>query len=195
MIHPKGQAKKFKGYLSLLLIIALAMFSSVSCDSIFGTDEPEETTTEGTEANIIVYNDYGETLDIFMDGQFKFILSHGSNQTIEDVSLESHYLEARISNTDTFVSSTTIDVTFKIDYTWSLDDPPDINVTNNYGITLKIYMDNTYQFDLVDEENRWLIDVSTGERFLKAVRASDGQEIASTTIDVNENKDYAWTIQ
>jgi len=68
-------------------------------------------------------------------------------------------------------------------------------VTNTYGEALKIYMDGVYQFDLVHEENRWLIDVPFGERFLKANKVSDGAEVASITIDVNENRDYSWIIE
>jgi hypothetical protein len=56
-------------------------------------------------------------------------------------------------------------------------------------------MDGNYQFDLVDKENRWIIDVAMGERLLKALKASDNKEVASTTINITENKDYSWIIE
>jgi hypothetical protein len=68
-------------------------------------------------------------------------------------------------------------------------------VINQFGKTLKIYMDGDFQFDLANEEDRWIIDVAHGERFLKAFRASDAQEIASITIHVDENTDYSWTVE
>lgn len=181
----------------LFLMMGILLFSSVSCKSIFGPDEETAapTTEEGTEARIVVTNKYGESLDIFMDGQFQFALGHKAQGTIRYVTLQDHVLEAKKQSTDTVVASTTISVASKIDYPWVINDPPDINVINSYGRTLKIYMDGDYLFNLVDEENRWIIDVPYGERFLKAIRASDDKEVASITINVAENKDYSWTIQ
>jgi hypothetical protein len=61
-------------------------------------------------------------------------------------------------------------------------------------VTLKIYMDNVFQFDIQDGESRWLMDVSKTEHFLKATKASDGKEVASTSITTDENKTYTWSI-
>ncbi|MBN1222285.1 MAG: hypothetical protein JXB23_03500 [Candidatus Aminicenantes bacterium] len=180
----------------IMLLVCLLVFSTICCDSIFGTDEADDTTTdEDEEARIIVTNNFGESLDIYMDGTFLFSLNHDDSETIDDVSLDEHTLEAKKLTTTTVVASAEIDVTNYIDYSWSIDDPPDINVTNQYGHTLKVYMDGNYQFDIVDEENRWIVDVSFGERFLKANRASDGKEVASITLDISENKDYTWTVE
>ncbi len=182
--------KEIKGLHETVRILALAgilVFSSFSCKSPTSPDG-------GGEADIIVYSEYDEILDIYMDGQFQFSIGYKSSIEIDNVSLEEHELEAREINTGKIIDSETITVEEEIDYTWTVDDPPDIKVTNNHGKTLKIYLDGVYQFDLVDEEDRWIIDVAYGERFLKAIRASDGKEIASITIDVDENEDYYWTI-
>ncbi len=178
----------------VLLLIGILMFSTISCDSIFGTSETAATEEEGEEARIVVENQFGKTLDIYMDGVYQFTLYHGDDEKIDDVTHDEHDLEAKRKDTSTVVASTEIDVVSDIDYYWVVDDPPDINVTNNYGRTLKIYMDGNYMFDLVDEEDRWIVDVDFGDRFLKAVRSSDDTEVASITIDVTENKDYSWTI-
>lgn len=181
----------------VLILIGILMFLTISCDSIFGTSSTEEDTTEeeGEEARVVVSNQYGKTLDIYMDGVFQFTLYHGDDDTIGDVSHDEHYMEAKRKGTSTVVASTEIDVVSDVDYSWYIDDPPDINVINDYGRTLKIYMDGSYMFELVDEEDRWIVDVSFGERFLKAVKASDDTEVASITIDVTENTDYTWTIE
>jgi hypothetical protein len=147
------------------------------------------------EADIIVSNDYGETVDIYMDGSFKFALRYKNSIEIDNVSLEEHELEAREPGSGKIVDSTTIDVEDKIDYAWTVDDPPDIKVINNYGKALSIYLDEEFQFDLADEESRWIIDVALGVRFLKALDTGDGHEVASTSLKVDQNADYSWTIQ
>jgi hypothetical protein len=192
MVRLKKKEGNLKLTIQILILMAMLVFSFISCKS------PESTTTAATTttvARIIVSNQSGFSLNIYMDGTFQFWMGNKGEAKITDVSLKEHKLEAYKEGTNTLYSSTTIDVVEKTDYTWTIDDPPDINVTNNYGQTLKIYMDDVYYFDLVDEENRWLIDVPFGERFLKATRASDNTEVASTTINVSENKDYSWTIQ
>lgn len=196
MIRMKKRRMSLNFSIGILVVIGILIFSLINCESIFGPSTEESTEEdEDEEARIIVYNNYGESLDIYMDGIFQFSLEHGDDDKIRDVSLDEHELEAKKPNTNTVVDSETIDVTSYTDYTWTVDDPPDINVINQYGKTLKIYMDETYQFDLVDEEDRWIIDVAFGEHFLKAVKAVDGKEVASTTIDVDENIDYSWVIE
>ena len=196
MIKMKKRGMTLYFSIGILIFVGILIFSSMSCESIFGpSSEEEEEEEEDEEARIIVYNNYGEALDIYMDGNFQFLLEHEDDEKIRYVSLDEHELEAKLANTNTVVDSEEIDVTDYVDYTWTIDDIPDINVINNYGKTLKIYMDGNYQFDLVDEENRWIIDVAFGEHFLKAIKAADGTEVASTTIDVDENKDYTWVIE
>jgi hypothetical protein len=56
-------------------------------------------------------------------------------------------------------------------------------------------MDGDFQFNLRYEESRWILDVNYGERFLKALDAAEGYEVASVSVKVKENKDYSWTIK
>jgi hypothetical protein len=180
----------------ILILIGILVFMLASCESIFGPKTEASTAAATTEeARIIVYNEYMQALDIYMDGTFQFLVEDGDSHKIHDVSLDEHKLEAKLPGTSTVIDSETIDVTTYTDYAWTIDDPPDINVVNKYGKTLKIYMDGNYQFDIVDEEDRWIMDVSMGEHFLKALKTSDNKEVASITINVNTNKDYEWIIQ
>jgi hypothetical protein len=144
-------------------------------------------------ARIIVNNTYSQSLDIFMDSVFQATVANGGTYTITNVALQTHTMEAHLTGPGTLIDTTTIDVTATTDYTYTID-RPDINVTNSFGETLKVYMDDVYRFDLVDGENRWLIFVSLTSHFLKATRM-DGTEVASITINVAANKDYTWTIQ
>ena len=172
------------------LMILLALFLP-GCKSNTDTNTDEDTTT--LQARILVTNTYGQTLEIFMDGTSQLTLTNGNSGTIKNVSVDTHTMEARTAN-GTIIDTTTIDVTSLIDYTYAID-RPDIDVTNRWGETLKIYLDDVYQFTIVDDENRWLIAVSLASHFLKATRLSDDTEVASITINVTQNKDYSWTIQ
>jgi hypothetical protein len=179
-----------------LILIGILILALAGCESILGPKSDDSSSSdEDEEARIIVTNQYDNDLDIYMDGIFQFFIGNGSSIKIRDVSLDEHDLEAKLASTSTVVDTTTIDVTSYTDYTWTIEDSPDINVTNAYGVTLKIYLDGNFQFEVVDEENRWIMNVSMGEHFLKATKSSDGKEIASITIDIEENRDYSWTIQ
>jgi len=146
------------------------------------------------EADILVVNDIGQTLDIYLNGSFKYSLPYGHNFEIDNIALGSYKLEAMTEGTNNIMASTTLDVTQYKDYTWYIDDPADINIVNSSGINLKIYFDGSFIFDLADEENRWILDVTHGEHFISAQRASDGSTFASITLNIEEDTDYTWTI-
>jgi predicted membrane-bound spermidine synthase len=195
MTRRKKPGKNFNAGVCITLSAVILIACLTSCESIFGPKTAESSdTTDTSEARIIVDNEYGQTLDIYMDGTLQFTLEDGNTKKIRDVSFDEHEMKAKLAGTSTVVDSQTIDVIAYQDYTYYIDDSPDIDVINQYGVTLKIYMDGNYQFDLQDEEDRWIMNVSMGEHYLKAVKASDNKEVSSTTIDVDENKDYSWTI-
>lgn len=108
----KGRAKIWSRNLQAFALIGILVFALSSCDSIFGTDE---------EASITVSNQYGETLDIYMDEKLEFTLENEDEAVIEDVSLEEHNLEAKTEGTDDVVASTTITVEAEENYTWTIE--------------------------------------------------------------------------
>jgi hypothetical protein len=190
---PKRQTAANKipiGFHFLVLILTLTLIS-VSCTS---PSSPDDDTTEGV-ANIVILNDYGKKLDIYLDGVFQFLIGNNETKEIEDVTKEEHQLEAKLAGTNNVAATYEVDVTSVGDYVWNIDDPADIIIQNISGFTMKIYMDGVYLFDLVDEENRWILDVTWAEHYLKAEKKNDGSEYASTTIEVTENKDYTWLIE
>ncbi len=186
-----NQGKTLRFILPLAGLAVLLALSLPGCKS--STSSTTDDTTTTTVARILVTNSYGKTLQIFMDGNAQFTLTNGGSSTITNVSIATHTMTAKLED-GTLVDTTTIDVTTLIDYSYLID-RPDINVTNNFGETLRVYYDNVYQFTIVDDENRWLIGVSLASHFLKATRATDDSEVASITINVSQNKDYTWTIQ
>lgn len=180
----RGRARP-AGWVTVL--VSILILSGTACKS------PTSPDAEG-EADIVITNNYGETLDVSMDGAFRFTIGFKETREIDNVTEEVHLLEARLPGTDTLVDSEEIEVENLSDYAWTIDNPPDINVTNQSGLSLRISLDGVVQFDLNDEENRWIMDVPYGERFLMAIRLADGSGYASITIKVDENTDYAWTI-
>ena len=159
----------------------------------FGCKSPTSPHGDG-EADIIVYSRIEGVLDIYMDGSFRFSIRYKNSIEIDNVSMGIHQLKALDQKTGIVVDSETIEVIDKTDYTWTIEDPADINVINNYGQALKIYMDDNYLFDLADEEDRWIIDVSLGEHLLKAIRVRDGKQAGSKLLNITENRNYYWTI-
>lgn len=172
----------------IFVLLGASAFLLMNCHS------PTSPGGEG-EADIVIYNEYGEPVDIYMDGSFKFTIQKNNHIEIDDVSYGEYEFEAKKANESELIDTETILVEEDIDYTWVIDDPPDIRVYNYSGETLEIYMDGDYQFDMEDEEDRWIIDVPYGERFLQAKRKSDGIQIASITIKADENADYVWSIE
>lgn len=185
-----GGRRRLRGRPAFRLLAGLAVlfFVSAACKS------PTSPDGEG-EADVVVTNDYGEALDVSMDGEFRFTIGFKETREIDNVTEAVHLLEARLPGSSTLVASEEIEVENLSDYTWTIDNPPDINVTNQSGLGLRISLDGAVLFDLADEENRWIIDVPFGERFLRATRLSDGSQYASITIKVDDNTDYTWTIE
>ena len=183
----KNPARPALMIMRFALVLGAVILASAACKSPTSTDA-------GGEADIIVTNDYGSAVDIYMDGEFKFTIGDKWSIEIDDVEIDEHLLEAKQTGTQTVIVSDTIDVTELTDYTWTVDDPPDIDIINNSDEILKIYLDGTYKFEIGEEEDRWITDVAFGERLLQAFSAETGLEVASTTIKIEEYKDYTWTI-
>jgi hypothetical protein len=194
-MSPEGKNRFWEAAIAIL--VGILVLTLAGCESIFGpgSDASSSDESDDEEARIIVTNNYEETLDIYMDGVLQFTLDDGESDKIRDVTLDEHELQAKLVGTSTVVDEETFDVTSYTDYAWTIDDSPDIDVINNYGVALKIYMDGDYKFEIVNEEDRWIMNVSFGEHFLKALKVSDDKEVASTTLNIQYNRDYTWTIE
>jgi hypothetical protein len=187
MNHSRAKrGRRIPGPAVIGLLVGL-LFLGAACKS--------PVTPKDGEADIIIVNDYGVALNIFMNGEYLYPLNHNQSVEIDNLKFGVYNFEARVIDTDEIVASKEVDVTSRDDYTWLIDDPPDINVINDLATDLNIYLDGEFQFLLLDEENRWILDVSFGEHFLSAVRAADGRELASVTVTVEDATDYEWTIK
>jgi len=172
---------------AIVAAAAVILISSWSCKS--------PTSPEGGESDIIVISRWNDPVDIFMDGVFQFWLSYKNSAEIDNVSRTNHLMEAKSQVTGEVVALRTLEVTGKIDYTWTIEHRARINCANAFGESLRIFMDGVFQFDLAHGENRWLIDVALGDHFLAAFKIGDGKPAASITVKVTENTDYTWVIR
>jgi hypothetical protein len=171
-----------------LAVAAAVLVLSWSCKS--------PTSPDGAgEADIVITSHWNEPVDVFMDGTFKFSLGYKETAEIDNVSRKSHLMEAKSQATGEVVAQKTLEVTSKTKYDWIIEHRARINIYNSLDRTLMIFMDGVFQFDLAGGENRYLIDVALGDRFLAAFRKLDGTEVSSITIKVTENKDYEWLIR
>lgn len=168
--------------LTLLLILCIT-----ACKTPVAPDDGE--------ADIIIQNRYGDSLNIYMNGSFLWILGDSQNVEIDNIAQGKYEFEARKIDDDMVVNTAEFNVTEKTDYVWEIGDPADINLVNSSGLALQIFMDGVYQFELLDGDSRMISDVPHGEHFLKAVRSDNSQDYASITIDIERDVDYTWTIQ
>jgi len=169
-----------------LAVLAVMLIAAWSCKTPTGPEEGE--------SDIMVVSHWEDTVDIFMDGEFKFSLDYKNSAEIDNVSRQNHLMEAKSQASGELVAQKTLEVTTRTDYSWTIEHRARINFAHSLNLTLKIFMDGVFLFDLVERENRWLIGVELGDHLLEAFRASDGAKVASITLKVTENKDYNWGI-
>lgn len=167
-------------------LLGIFLFTFMSCKSPSGPDD--------LTADVTVNNGCGVAADVFMDGTFKVSVENGSNKVIGDVTKGVHLFEAKKAGTAMLVFSGTLDIDPSYNYVLVIEGPSTIVVNNKYGETLQITMDGTVLGDLEDESSKTISKVTLGVHSLKAAKKSDSTVVASTSIDVNEVKEYTWTI-
>jgi len=168
-------------------LLGIFLFSFMSCKS---PSSPEENLT----TTVTVNNVSGMTVDVFMDGTFKVSINNENSGDIENVTAGSHLFDAKKTGTEMLVFSATMDIDPGYNYTLVIEGPSTVTVTNNYGETLQLTVDGTSWTDLDDQSKATLNKVPFGVHNLVAAKKSDSTIVASTSIDVEEVKDYGWTI-
>jgi hypothetical protein len=184
----KTRKKKKMSYAGMIVWLGILMLASISCKNPTSPDQ------EPTHATITVGNVCGAALDIYMDGTFQFSVEHLESKVIQNLSLGTYELVAKRKGTETQISSQTFEITQLSDYIWTIQSSAVITIKNEYGETLSIYTDGSYQDDLADQGTMIFQYVPFGEHLLEAVRPSDDVKVASLTVNVEENITYFWTI-
>jgi hypothetical protein len=152
------------------------------------------------EADISITNNYGEALDIHVDGAFKFTLRWQTTIEMDNVDLFHEYkIDALEPGTGKLIDTILIDVQEKQEYSWTIKSMPAIRVINDWteiqGQKLAISMDGVFQFNLERGESRMIMKVEFGERFLVAIDLTTGRQVMSYAFRVNSNDIYEWDIK
>lgn len=174
---------------AVLFSLCLALLLPViSCKSVTSPDEE-------FEARILVYNNCGATVDIFLDSVLQFTISTGSNATINNLTEAVHKLDAFLTGTSVLVLTQSFDATAAGDYTWTIDGQASIMITNEYGETVDIYVDGEYYGYLAADDAGPITEVPFGTYNFEATPQEESTVISTITIEVTEVKEYAWTIR
>ncbi len=178
------QNKMYGSAVAVFLGILLAV--QAGCNNSTGPDD--------FLANIIASNDCGIAVDIFLDNELQFSLENQESKAIEKVSQGIHVLLAKKKSDGIEVFSDMIDVSRSGNYNWIIESPADVKLVNSYGDLLSVYADGSLLGDLEDQTSQVIQNIPYGKHRFDAVRKSDNTLVKSTEIDIQENKEYTWTI-
>lgn len=183
----KSKKKSNIPFAGILIWLGIIVLASISCKS---PTSPEEI----LQVNITVRNECGVAVDIYMDGNFQFSVEYLSSNTIQNVPLGSHELEAKKKGTETVLSYLSVEIFENLNFVWTILSEASLHISNEYEETLSIYGDGDL-LDEIDSPGTLIIqNIFYGEHSFEARRSSDSTVVASTTINFDENKAYFWTI-
>ncbi|MGD1008828.1 MAG: hypothetical protein ABR951_01615 [Candidatus Aminicenantales bacterium] len=165
-------------------MLGLFWLSSVSCKS----------PTSSTTATITVINSCGATIILYLDGTQKATVESGSSDTLESITVGSHLIEAKKSDTGVLVSSKTVTVTAGAAVSVTIPGPASLRVTNQYGELLSIYLDGTYLGDIGDQITQTVLSITFGTHVFTAETKTSTTVVATVTINVTDVTTYTWTI-
>ena len=185
--HASGFTRRLKIILRLPVLAAgiLLLFSS-SCKNSTGPDFFEVT--------LVAYNNSGTAVDIFLDDEYRITLEYGASGGITGVSNGSHQLIVKQKGLELLITTQQIVINEESEYTWVIDGPSSIKITNNYGEALRIYSGSSLMGDIENNDSQSITEVPFGTHELLAVRISDLEAVKAVTIVVTEVKEYTWII-
>jgi hypothetical protein len=176
-----------KVWIPVLIFFVFSLFSLNNCKS--------PNSPENMSAKIFISNECGADIDVYMDGVFQFSVEFLYYEVIEDVSGGTYEIVAKIKDTENVQSIATVVVDVSGDYWVTILCDASIKVINEYGETLNIYTNGSLQGELDHQESQVFTNVPYGKHILEASKASDNTLVASTTVDVVQQIEYAWTIK
>ena len=172
----------------IILWMSFFLLALTSCKS---TTSPE---VEATTARMTVNNDCGIAVDIYMDKNFQFSVEYQESETILDISIGEHEVEAKNKVTEIVLSSLSVELLEPREYILTIQSEASVHITNEYGESLNIYGDGDLLSDIGSLGTLIIENVLYGVHLLEAKKVSDGTTVASISIDFAENKAYFWTI-
>lgn len=152
-------------------------------------NDPDQLVTD-----VIAVNSCGAAVDVLLDGTKQFSLDDGYHQTILGVTRGQHQFQAKRKGTEVVVATATVTIYPYQLFQFDIVGPSAIKVANAYGETIRISLDGTHKVNLEKDASYSLAQITFGAHSLSAARDSDSAVIASTNIDVQEVKEYTWTV-
>ena len=145
-------------------------------------------------ANVIISNECGLAVDVYMNGFYQFTVNNLYFKTIEDVPQGIHDFVSKKQGTEELVATISMDVNTSSDFLWIVKSPASIKVTNLFGEALDIYIDGSSLGEISDQETQIISYVDYGQHLLTAHRITDEELVNTTDIEVTESIEYVWTI-
>lgn len=168
--------------------LSIFLLAPICCKTTTGPDDGK------TTATIMVSNECGVAVDIYMDQNFQFSVEYEQSNTIQNISLGEHEFEAKNKVTEIVLSILTVELLEPSEYVWTIQSEASLHITNEYGESLNIYGDGDLLSDIGSPATLIIENVLYGEHLFEAKKVSDGTTVASISIDFAENKAYFWTI-
>jgi len=180
-------SRNAKYAITTLSLLVCLLFSLSNCKNITGSDED-------FKASIVVSNNCGATLDIYLDDTLQFALGSGNTQTIDNLTEGLHTLEGFLTGTETLIETESFDATVEGAYEWTINGKATIVVTNKYGEILQIYESGEYLGVIENDEAVTISEVPFGSFYFEATAVNNTTVVASATVTVTEIMEYTWTI-
>jgi hypothetical protein len=162
------------------------MLASPGCKS--------STSPESTVASIVITNNCGASVSVWLDGAEKLIVENLAQDTIGSVAPGSRLLEVKKADDLLLILSQTLDVKASTTTYVTITGGASVRVTNQYGEILSIYDNDMYVGDIGDQITQTIRKVTFGTHVYQAKKKSDGTVAAEITIDVTDLTEYTWTI-
>lgn len=183
-MHPKKNLTL--SFLAGIVVFALAVLGTPGCKSSSSPDDDR--------ILFSVTNDCGTNVYIYWNGSFQFSLEQGTQGVIQNVTLGTHNLTAKIDDTDVIVASVTVNIEYPGDYSYTVEGSSLIHITNNYGEILSIKVSGFILGDIADGLTHTLRKVRFGTYEFEARVRGEENIVATASITVDAIDTYSWII-
>lgn len=152
------------------------------------------TTPSSTTSTIVVNNNCGATIMVYVDGTLKATIDDEAYATIDNVAEGSRLVEAKKADTGLLLTSSTLTIKVSTTTSMTVEGIAILHVTNQYGEILSIFQDTAYVGDIGDQITQNLSKVKFGTHTYEAKKKTDATVVATITFDVTDILEYSWTI-
>ena len=162
--------------------------------TLLGTGCKSNESADAGLSSILVTNKCGLKIEVYLDGALSLTLDDLANGSISNVSIGTHLLEAKKAEGGMMILSASLTTEAGVMYNVTVEGLAKLQVTNQYGEILSIYVDEDYLGDIGDQITQTIHKVRFGSHKYEAKKKNSDTAVASITIDVTEGIEYVWVI-